>query len=35
MPTAYGTMSVDQVDQFPAHLTEQHHPSDVEHLGEW
>jgi hypothetical protein len=26
-------VGVDQVDQFPAHLTEQHHPRHIEHLG--
>ena len=33
MPTAYGSVRVDQVDQFAADLTEQHHPRHVEHLG--
>ena len=26
-------MRVDQVDQFPADLTEQHHPDDLQHFG--
>ena len=28
-----GAVRVDEVHQLPAHLAEQHHPGDVEHLG--
>ena len=27
------TVRVDQADEFTAHLTEEHHPDDVHHLG--
>ncbi|CKS80187.1 Uncharacterised protein [Mycobacterium tuberculosis] len=32
-PDGIRSVRVDQVDQFPAHLTEQHHPGHVEHFG--
>src|SRR6185312_16758940 len=31
-PDGVGSVGVDQVDQFAAHLTEQHHPGHVEHF---